>query len=842
MNFSQYTTKKIEEIFDIFKTGEKGLLSKEAEERLKKYGFNEVKAKKITLFDVFLRQFKSPFVYLLIVATVIAFAVGEELDALVIAAFILINVFLGFFQEARAERAILILKKYFPSRARVLRDGEEKTIDKKFLVPGDVILLEQGNIAPADMMIFRSEHLLVDESVLTGESVPVSKINQPLKERTKEIFEAKNIIFAGTSIISGEVEGIVIAMGKETVMGEVTKLVSTISRESIYEKNLLKFSRLILKLVVITIVVLFVANLIIRGTANILQFSVFCIALIVGIIPEALPLVAVVSLSNGALKLAKEKVVARRLSAVEDLGNIEVLCSDKTGTLTEGKMILEKVFAINKEKCLSYALLSSSYMEEEIESSLNPFDSAVFQQVDGDARASLNKFKIISEIPFSLDRLRNSVLIKSQQGKTVLIVKGAPETILKLSSQFEDSQTLEQIKKQIEEEGKKGKRILALAYKEFDKKDYTKDDEKNLTFLGYFSFRDPLKPTAKESIQLAEKLGVEVKIVTGDSKEVSGYVAEEIGLIKNPQEVILGEEMENLSDEEFMEICEKFSVFARISPQIKYKIVEALGKKYEIGFLGEGINDAPALKISNLAIAVDGAADVSREVSDIILLEKDLKVIVNGINQGRNVFSNINKYIKTTLASNFGNFISIAIISLMIPFLPMLPIQILLVNLLSDFPLIAVASDKVDAEELSKPKYYQLNKVILLVVFLGLISTIFDFIFFGIFHKVEPSLLQTLWYIESILTEIMLIFSVRTAHFFVKTKRPSFPLVITAVISILITIILPFTFGGNRIFHFTRPDVHSLLIVFILVGSYLILSEIVKLIYFRYWMNRKSQN
>lgn len=842
MNFSQYTTKKIEEIFDIFKTGEKGLLSKEAEERLKKYGFNEVKTKKTTLFDVFLRQFKSPFVYLLIVATVIAFAVGEELDALVIAAFILINVFLGFFQEARAERAILILKKYFPSRARVLRDGEEKIIDKKFLVPGDVILLEQGNIAPADMMIFRSEHLLVDESVLTGESVPVSKINQPLKERTKEIFEAKNIIFAGTSIISGEVEGIVIATGKETVMGEVTKLVSTISRESTYEKNLLKFSHLILKLVVITIVVLFLANLIIRGTANILQFSVFCIALIVGIIPEALPLVAVVSLSNGALKLAKEKVVARRLSAVEDLGNIEVLCSDKTGTLTEGKMILEKVFAINKEKCLSYALLSSSYMEEDIESSLNPFDSAVFQQVDGDARASLNKFKIISEIPFSLDRLRNSVLIKSQEGKTVLIVKGAPETILKLSSQFEDSQTLEQIRKQIQEEGKKGKRILALAYKEFDKKDYTKDDEKNLTFLGYFSFRDPLKPTAKESIQLAEKLGVDVKIVTGDSKEVSGYVAKEIGLIKNPQEVILGEEMENLSDEEFMKICEKFSVFARISPQTKYKIVETLGKKYEIGFLGEGINDAPALKISNLAIAVEGAAEVSREVSDIILLEKDLKVIVNGINQGRNVFSNINKYIKTTLASNFGNFISIAIISLMIPFLPMLPIQILLVNLLSDFPLIAVASDKVDAEELSKPKYYQLNKVILLVVFLGLISTIFDFIFFGIFHKVEPSLLQTLWYIESILTEIMLIFSVRTAHFFVKTRRPSFPLAITAVVSILITVILPFTFWGNRIFRFTRPDVHSLLIVFVLVGSYLILSEIVKLIYFRYWMNRKSQN
>jgi len=246
------------------------------------------------------------------------------------------------------------------------------------------------------------------------------------------------------------------------------------------------------------------------------------------------------------------------------------------------------------------------------------------------------------------------------------------------------------------------------------------------------------------------------------------------------------------------------------------------------------------LKISNLAIAVDGAADVSREVSDIILLEKDLNVIVNGINQGRNVFSNINKYIKTTLASNFGNFISIAVISLMIPFLPMLPIQILLVNLLSDFPLIAVASDKVDAEELSKPRYYQLNRVIMLIVFLGLISTIFDFIFFAIFHKVEPSLLQTLWYIESILTEIVLIFSVRTAHFFAKTRRPSFPLAITAVASILITIILPFTLWGGKVFHFVRPNIHSLLIVFVLIGSYFVLSEIAKLFYFRFWMNRKQ--
>lgn len=839
MNFSQYTTKKIEEIFDIFKTGEKGILEKEANERLIKYGPNEVKTKQTTLFDVFLRQIKSPFVYLLIVAALIALLVGEEIDSLIIAIFVLINVSLGFFQEARAERAILMLKKYFPSKTKALRNGKETIIDKKLLVPGDAVLLNQGDIAPADIIIFRAKNVFIDESVLTGESVPVLKTAEPLKKETKEIFEAKNIVFAGTSIISGEAEGIVIATGKETVLGEVAKLVSTISRESIYEKELLKFSRLILKLVVTTIVFIFLANLIIKGTTNMLEFSVFCIALIVGIIPEALPLVATLSLSKGALKLAKEKVVVKRLSAIEDLGNIEILCSDKTGTLTEGKVILEKVFSKNKEKCLSYALLSSFYVYKGMKLSLGPFDLAISEQINGFIKSSLNNFKSISEIPFSPERFRNSVLVKESGKENILIVKGAPEIILKLSTKFEDGQTNEELKKQIEEEGKKGKRILGIAYKKLDKEEYDQKDENNLTFLGYFSFRDPLKPTAKKSIHLAEKLGIQIKILTGDSKGVAGAVAKEIELIKDINKVITGEELEQLSSDEFQKACYDFNVFARVSPTTKYKIIKTLQEKHEVGFLGEGINDTPSLKLANLAIVVDSAADVSREVSDIILLEKDLHVVIDGIKEGRNIFANINKYIKTTLASNFGNYISVAIISLMVTFLPMLPIQILLVNLLSDFPLIAVASDRVDVEELRKPKHYRLNKVIILIVILGLVSTIFDFIFFAIFHKLEPPTIQTLWYVESILTEIILIYSIRTSHFFLKAKRPSFPLLIASIVSISITIGLPFAYVGNKMFHFVRPALNSLLIVFMLIGSYFVLSEIIKLIYFKFWMKNK---
>jgi len=841
MKFSEYTTKKIEEIFEELKTSKNGLSEKEAMIRLETIGSNEIKAKETGMLDIFLRQFKSSFVYLLLIAASIAFLIGEKVDSIVVLAFVFINVFLGFFQEARAERAVALLKKYLSSKTRVLREEIVKTIDKKFLVPGDIILLEPGSIIPADLRILKMSNFLVDESVLSGESVPVAKVSEPLSKETNEFFEAKNIVFAGTSVISGEARGVVIGTGKDMVLGEITRLVSKIKRESVYEKDLFRFSRLILKIVIVTIVFVFLANLVLHGKTNFFDFLIFCIALIVSILPEALPLVVTFALSEGALKLAKKKVVVKRLAALEDLGNIEVLCTDKTGTITENKLSLEEIFAENKEKCLLYGLFSSPYVKEEIESVKNPFDFALFEKASPEIRQILKKIRVISEIPFETFRLRNSVLVDDSAGNRVLIVRGAPEIILKLSSNFEGKFKKEEIKKSIENQGKEGKRTLAVAFKDFKKDDFSEENEKNLTFLGYFTFKDPLKKTAKEAIRLAKKLGVQIKIITGDSPEVAGQIGKEVDLIDNPEKVILGSVLDSLPEEEFKKACQEFSIFARVSPTTKYKIVKTLEEKYEVGFLGDGINDAPALKVSNLAIAVDGAVDVSKEISDIVLLKKDLKVIVNGIKNGRNIFSNINKYIKCTIASNFGNFYSIAAISLFIPFLPMLPIQILLVNLLSDFPLIAVASDKVDVEELKKPKLYQLHSFISLIVLLALVSTIFDFIFFAIFHKVEPSLLQTLWFIESILTEIFLIFSIRTSRVFFKTRRPSSLLMLIALITIIFTIALPFTGWGHKDFHFVSPSISSLLIVLFLIINYFLISEAVKLLYFRHRNNRFGQ-
>ena len=816
------------------KTSEQGLSLKETEIRLKKYGLNEIEAKKTTLFSVFLRQFKSPFFYLLFIAAVVAFAMAETLNGVAILIFVTINIVLGFIQEARAEKAITALKKYLPSNTRVLRDGKDKVIDKKFLVPGDIVMVEAGNIVPADLRVLKTEDFMVDESVLSGESVPVFKNSDSLLSETKEIFEASNILFAGTSVVSGEAEAVVINTGKNTVFGEIAKLASGISRESTYEKGLLKLSKFILKTVVATIIIVFTANLIIKGGTNVLEFLIFSIALVVSIIPETLPLVTTFALSSGALKLAREKVVVKRLSALEDLGNIEILCTDKTGTLTEGKMKLEGIFSEDHDKCLLFGLLSSAYVDEEIESSLNPFDSVLYEELDGKARYVLKSYKAIDKIPFDSFRMRNSMLLQTPEGNKVLIVKGAPEYVLNICSSIEGVKNKEQIKAEIELEGKQGRRVLAIAYKNFEKEKFAEEDEKGLIFLGYYTFKDPLKKTTREAFVLAKKLGIRFKILTGDSIEVAGAVAKELNLIKRPEDVILGKEIDLLSEDKLSEIVEKYSVFARVSPIVKYKIIKKLQEKYEVGFLGEGINDTPSLKLAHLAIVVDSAADVSREVADIVLLEKDLKVIISGIMQGRNIFSNINKYIKCTLASNFGNFYSIAAISLFINYLPMLPIQILLVNFLSDFPLIAVASDKIDIEELKKPKLYQINKVFLLIILLALASTIFDLTFFAIFHKTAPANLRTLWFIESVITEILLIFSIRSRHFFARAKFPSVLLLVASVIAIGITIFLPFTDFGHRIFDFIHPSINHLLIVMGLLISYLVVSEIVKLIYFRY--------
>ncbi len=577
-------------------------------------------------------------------------------------------------------------------------------------------------MVPADLRVISMQNFLVNESALTGESVPVSKITDAMAHEEEEIFKAKNIIFSGSSIISGKAQALVIATGKDTVFGGIVKTISGIRRESTYEKSILYFCKLILRIVVVTIILIFIANILLKGVSDVLELLLFSVALIVSILPEALPVVVTFALSEGGLKMAKQNVVVKRLSAIEDLGNIEVLCTDKTGTLTQNKMSLEKIVSSDKKKCFLYGILSSG-ADKINDKILNPFDAALYKRVPEDILRESKKFKIISELPFDSYRMRSAFLVQSVKKEKFLIVKGAPESILKNCSKFSGNFDKKEIKEDIEKEGQDGKRVLAIAFKKVEKRIrriLKVQDEKGLTFLGYFVFDDPIKPTAKEAIELSKKLGVQIKIITGDSKEVAGYVARRTGLASGPARFnFRRRSWRNYQKMILMMPAEEKSVFARISPDVKHKIIKSLQKKYEVGFMGEGVNDAPALKTADVGIAVVEASDVAREASDVILLQKDLRVIVNGIKDGRTIFANINKYIKCALASNFGNFYSIAVISLFINFLPMLPVQILLGNILSDFPLIAIATDSVDIDELRKPKMYQLHMVLPLNYFFG---------------------------------------------------------------------------------------------------------------------------
>jgi len=653
MSVFDFTSKEKEELFRMLKSRETGFKKDEASALQKIFGLNEVKTKEVSFINILFRQFKSAFFYLLFIAGIIAFALGQNIEGLLIFIFASINVLFGFFQEYRAQKAADALKQYLARKAKVIRNNKEQIIDSRFLVPGDIVILEAGDVVASDLRLLESNDLAIDESVLTGESQPVNKTSDKIFN-AKAIFEARNIAFSGTSIVSGEGKGIVINTGDNTEFGKVAKLTASIIRPSIYEKELVDFSKIIFKTVFITFLVIFALNLILKRQPNLSYFIIFCLALIVGIIPEALPVVVSSSLSRGALRLLRKKVVVKRLSSIEDLGDMEILCTDKTGTLTENKLKVEAIISKDKDKCLLYALLASPFLKKEILS--NPFDLAISVVIKD--KNSAQDFKLIEEAPFDFKRLRNTVLLKNQEGKRILISRGAAEAILGISSEFGHGSDKEKLAEEIKNREKQGERILAVAFKEISPSENFKEADNNLRFLGYLSFSDPLKETAHLAVKLAKKLKVKIKIITGDSKEVAGKIALDVGLIDNATKVISGTELENLNEEELMKKCEEFSVFARIAPETKLKIIQILQKKYEVGFLGEGINDAPALKAAHVGIAVKEATDVSRDAADILLLDSDLKVVIEGIREGRIIFANIN---------NTLNALSLLILAIFIP-------------------------------------------------------------------------------------------------------------------------------------------------------------------------------
>lgn len=821
-------------IFEFKSDSDSGLNSNDAEERLKLNGKNILPQKDLKWWKIFLKQFKSAFIYLLLFAAILSFILKQEIEGGMILLFIIINTVLGFFQEYRSENTVRLLKKYIKIQTKVIRDNKKQLIDSENLVVGDIVVLETGDKISADLRIIEAYDFFVDESVLTGESLLIPKQGEKNIDKDISCFSASNLCFSGTSVARGKVKAVVIATGKNTFLGGVAKLTSQVKRVSDFEKGISKFSSFILKLVLVTLIFVFVFNAFLKDGLNILELIIFSIALAISVIPEALPLVMTFSFSRGANNLAKKKVVVKRLSSVEDLGNVDILCSDKTGTLTKNKLtVLDFYTSLAPVKeTLVCANLAISRLEDKRE----PFDIALFEKMDKEDKKNFSKFEFIIDTPFDPERQRNNVLVKN--GNLELIVRGAPEALFTLCSNLDDKKKSD-IKEWISEQGFLGRRVLAVAKKDIkeinldDLKNNLIEEENNLQFLGIISFADPIKESVKQAILDARELNVGLKIITGDSAEVAGSVAYQIGLIDSPTKVFLASNFTSLSEEEKINVVNEYQVFARVLPEQKFEIIKLLQEKYSVGYLGDGINDAPALKVAGVSLVVQNASDIARETADIVLLESDLNVIIDGIKEGRKIFANSSKYIKATLASNFGNFYAVAIASLLIDFLPMLPLQILLLNLLSDFPMIAIATDNVDKEELLSPKKYQVKDIIIIAMILGILSSIFDFIFFAMFYKISPEVLQTNWFIASILTELAFLFSIRTKKSIFKARRPSFLVGALTLIAAIITIIIPFTAFGHNFFKFINPSFNHLFIIFIVTIIYLLCSEIVKYYYYQ---------
>jgi len=809
---------------------ENGLSKSQAKEKLLEYGRNEIDSHKVTWFDILKRQFKSAFIYLLFGAALIAIAVGEQLDALIIFLFIVINTVLGFFQEYKTENTLKMLKTYISSFSKVIREGKTQQIPTDEIVPGDIVILEIGDRVPADMKILQEHNLTLDESILTGESLPVNKTIEELQDEKKDTITSSNMVYSGSSVVNGSAKCLVIATGQRTSFGKIAQLTLDTEKVSSFEKTLAKFSSFILKIVSVTILLLFSINLIFRpGVSDIPTLLIFTIALAVSVIPQALPLVMTFSLSRGSAILAKKKVAVKRLSAIEELGSLNILCTDKTGTITENRLEVIDTFANSKSELLTYANLAASLVEGK---SIEPFDMALWDAISQEEKNTLKDFERIKYLPFNPALRRNGVLVS--KGKEERIVfRGAVESVLTKCSISKKKKA--EIVKWVGKKEERGMRCLAVAKRVFKKNE---DVEKiwvegNLTFIGVVAFEDPVKESTYEAVKRAKELGIELKVITGDSKRVASWVAFDIGLTKKDTNIITGLEFKELNDVEKRKAAESKKVFARFTPEQKYEIMKILGEKNYTGFLGDGINDAPALKVSNVSLVVSNSSDIAREAADIVLLEKDLQVIVDGIYEGRKVFANTIKYLTLTLAANFGNFYAVAIASLFIDFLPMLPLQILLLNLLSDFPMIAVATDYVDQEVLLKPRKYKVKDILVVSTILGLVSTVFDFVFFFFFYKISPAVLQTSWFIGSVLTELVFIFSIRTRKFFLSSIKPSKTLTSLALIAAVITIILPFLTIGQRYFQFERPTYENLFIIIAIVIAYFIATEAVKVFYYR---------
>ena len=819
-----------------------GLSQAEADSRSKQFGPNEIaRERRQSAVMRLLSNVKNPLVLLLTALGVLSFLTGDLRATVVIFVMVVLGVVLRFVQEMRADNAAEKLKAMVSNTATLVRDGKEAEVPLRMLVPGDIIRLAAGDMVPADVRVLSAKDLFLNQSALTGESLPVERKADATSAAIQNPLELPNVCFLGSNVESGSATAVVIHTADRTYFGSLATSIVGQRQLTSFDKGINKFTWLMIYFIAVMVPAVFLINGLSKH--NWLEAFLFAMAVAVGLTPEMLPMIVTVNLSKGALAMAHKKVIVKRLNAIQNFGAMDVLCTDKTGTLTQGKIVLEKHLDAHgdpSEKVLQYGYLNS-YHHTGLK---NLLDEAILAHEELEERLKAKeKFRKIDEIPFDFVRRRMSVVVEDTAGLNTLICKGAVEEVLGLCTRVEvKGEVIEVLpehdakRRQIADElNGQGFRVIALAYKQMpgatDEPTYAVKDESDLILLGFLAFLDPPKDTASPALKQLRHLNVDVKILTGDNEIITAYICKEVGM--PVEHLVLGSRIEAMSEAELAEAASVTSVFARLAPAHKERIIRALQSKgHVLGFMGDGINDAPALKAADVGISVDSAVDIAKESSDIILLENSLLILEQGVREGRRVFGNIVKYIKMAASSNFGNMFSVVGASAFLPFLPMLPIQVLTNNLLYDFSQTTIPTDEVDADWLTKPRKWEIGGILRFILSIGPISSIFDYLTFFMMLYVfncwhNPVLFHTGWFVESLFTQTLIIHVIRTNKIPFLQSWASRPLIVTSVIIVTVGAGLTVSPLAGALGFVPLAPLYWLLLAIILV-CYVVLTQLAK--------------
>lgn len=831
LNIKDIISLPINDVVEKLQTTPNGLTDEEVGKRQKEYGLNVLSKRKVNFFTILFREvIENPLILLLSGATFISYLLGQHASAYYIFAMIVVSLALDVWNEYSAEKTIENLLKKISPTALVLRNNEKQEISVSQLTIGDIVLLSQGSIIPADLRILENNSLEVNESALTGEAKTVYKVDTALPHTVTQLSDMRNIAFMGTTVSSGSGKGVVTVIGNDTEFGKIAKSTAFLKPVTEFQKGLTNYSRLIIKVIFILTAAIFLINALLGH--NIIDSLLFALAIAVGLTPEMLPVIVTVSLSHGASKLAKHHVIAKQLIAVENLGNMDILCTDKTGTLTEGKIqVMDYIDMHDKrnDDLIPLALYcNSALVHHKIIG--NGIDVALWEYAQKHG-ITCDLKKKLKEEPFDYNRkLMYTVLDEGE--KALLIVKGAPETVISLCPNISDKKRAHDKYAALSRDGL---RVIAVASKEISKKDsYRWEDVHALTFHGFITMLDVPKQSAKEALNKLKMLGVQVKVITGDSDIITQKVCREVGM--EVKGVLTGSEIEKMSEEEFSAALDNTTIFARVSPEQKLKVIQTLQKKgHAVGYLGDGINDIPSLHSADVGISVNSAVDVAKDAATLVLLRKSLDVIAEGIMEGRKTFHNTVKYILMGTSSNFGNMFSAAGASFFLPFLPMTPVQILLNNTLYDASQLSIPTDTVDLEALKKPKHWNISFIRKYMLFFGPLSSLFDFITFGllifVFHA-APAFFQTGWFMVSLPQQILVVFVIRTAQTPFYKSKPGKWLTLTCLSMLGIGLLLPYTPLAKPLGFVPMPPLFLFALILI-TTLYIFLVETVKNLFLR---------